>query len=137
MALNQKNFWAKVQEQIKMLRDAQDKGTLPEQPARDIVYLISRDNMDKGMNPGTVMEVPIGVSDNAFGSAAMRIVEQTHDLATQADIDAYKARVAIQREKVIRKETERRQRHASTVIQFVGNAATGQPEQMPVAIHNK
>ncbi len=134
MAMNQRQFWFEVNEKIEELQKLASAGSLPDQPGPGIVFLTSVDNKDKGIKPGVVLEVPIGEKDKPFGCAAMRIVEQTHRLATAGEVAEFKVQSKAQRERVIRKETERRKRHASTVIEYVGAAATGEPAPTPPAM---
>jgi hypothetical protein len=89
------------------------------------VFLISKKNLDRGTTPGQVSEAQMRL-------AAQCIVEQTHEVATAAQIEKFLAERIAEREQVMQTEQHRR-------AQFVVNVTPGQSVGLPgaAAAHDK
>lgn len=84
--MDMKAYWKKVNETGQRL---------PEE-----VWLMSIDNTDKGTHAGAVSVVPRDI-------AARRLVEQTHRIATDAEIATYKETEAVRLQKGEQREKRR------------------------------
>lgn len=80
-------------------------------PEGDFQYVISIENEDQGPNcsPGRVVEVP-------REQAAQRIVEKTHRLATEEEIETFRNGQRAEAERIAKVEFDKRQPIAITVL---------------------
>lgn len=104
-----RTFWARVGAQYQKIKELAADKALAGDPTPGHVYIVSRDNVDRGVTAGQVVLA-------TWNLAAQRIEEQTHSLATKNQVKDYLDDQAAAREAILNGDKARQARRAMESI---------------------